>query len=153
VNPETIKLILMAIALIVLLLSSCTASEEPKTALPPDSVLPASDHGYELYSWRLGRDWYHTLVTATRHAKTVEEITAGENVVADSWVRLTLRGLHDLVATLERLPVRTKIQWVGRRALQQRGMRPGLVRLPPRQALSQVQVTCRERDIDIRVEA
>lgn len=151
-NPETIKLILMAIALVVLLLSSYTTSEEPKTAHPPDALLPASDDGYELYSWRLGRDWYHTLVTATQRAKTVEEVTVGENVVGDKWVSLTLRGIYDLDATIERLPVHTAITWLGPRALRQRGIRASLVRLPPQGHLDQVRATCSEMNINVQVE-
>ncbi len=151
-NPERIKLILMAIALIVLLLSSCVKSEEPRAAHPPDALLPPSHGGYELYSWRLGRDWYHTLVTATDRAKTIEEITAGENVVADTWVSLILRGVHDLDATIARLPGQTAITWIGPRTLRQRGTRASIVRLPPRRHLSQVQATCAEVGVDIQVE-
>ena len=72
-NPETIKLILIAIALIALLLSSCSKPEEPRAAHPPEGLLPASAKGHGLYSWRLGREWYHTLVSATNRAKTIEE--------------------------------------------------------------------------------
>lgn len=101
----------------------------------------------------MGRDWYHTLVTAPHRAKTIEELTAGENVVGDTWVSLTLRGVHDLDATIERLPDRTAIRWIGPHALRQRGTRASIVRLPPQQHLEEVQATCSEIGIDLRVQA
>jgi hypothetical protein len=151
-NPETIKLILIAIALIALLLSSCSKPEEPRAAHPPEGLLPASAKGYELYSWRLGREWYHTLVTATNRAKTIEEITAGENVVDDTWVSLTLRGIHDLEVTIERLPAGTTLIWTGRQTLQQRGTHASIIRLPPHRHLNQVRTTCEEAGIGLQVE-
>jgi hypothetical protein len=151
-NPETIKLILIAIALVALLLSSCSKPEEPKVAHPPDALLPMSDKGYELYSWRLGREWYHTLVTATDRAKTLEEITSGENIVGETSVSLTLRGIHDLEATIERLPARTAIAWIGPRALRQRGTRAGIIHLPSRRHLAQVRMMCDDMGVDMQVE-
>ncbi|HUT20017.1 MAG TPA: hypothetical protein VM366_12760 [Anaerolineae bacterium] len=151
-SPETIKLILITIALIALLLSSCGKPEEPKVAHPPEGLLPASPKGYELYSWRLGREWYHTLVTATNRAKTVEEITAGENVVEDTWAMLTLRGIHDLEVTIERLPAGTALIWIGPQTLRRRGTYASIIRLPPHRHLIRVRTTCKETGIGLQVE-
>jgi hypothetical protein len=151
-NPETIKLILIAIALIALLLSSCSTPEEPKAAHPPEGMLPASAKGYELYSWQLGGEWYYTLVSATNRAKTIEEIMAGENVVEDTWVSLTLRGIHDLEATTERLPAGTALTWIGPRTLRQRGTHASIIRLPPHRHLTQVRATCEEAGLGMQVE-
>jgi len=92
------------------------------------------------------------LVTATNRAKTIEEITAGENMVEDTWVTLTLRGIHDLEATIERLPASTALIWIGPRTLRQRGTHASIIRLPPHRHLIQVWTTCEEAGIGMQVE-
>ena len=151
-SPENVKLILIAVVLFMLLLSSCAQQREPRTAYPPDDLLPVSPTGYEVYSWQAGREWYHALITGTHRAKTIEEIIEGENVIGNAWVSLVLRGIHDLEATLSRLPPESTVAWIGPRALRQRGTDASLIRLPPRRQQGQVQVLCKEASIRLVIE-
>jgi hypothetical protein len=152
VSPENIKLILIAVALLVLLFTSCTQQEEPRTAPPPDDPLPASPTGYEVYSWQAGREWYHALITGTRRAKTIEEIMGGENAIGNAWVSLIVRGIYDLEATIDRLPPESTVAWMGPRTLRRKGANANVIRLPPRGQRRQLQAACREASIRLLIE-
>jgi hypothetical protein len=149
---ESLKLILIAVALFALLLSSCTQRREPRAAYPPDNPLPPSPTGYEVYSWQAGREWYHALITGTRRAKTVEEIMEGENAIETTWVSLILRGIYDLEATIDRLPPQSTVAWIGPRTLRRKGASADVIRLPPRRQQRQVQALCQEASIRLLIE-
>jgi len=76
--------------------------------------LPESAKGYELVSWQEGEDWHFTLITATNREKTFEELMSPESTVReDGLVKITIVGVEELKAVIERLPARTQIFWSG----------------------------------------
>lgn len=59
--------------------------------------------GYELYSWEIKNHWYYSLLPATDHAKTYEEITAPGVVQRDT---------AGLKARLKKLPKGELVVWM-----------------------------------------
>jgi hypothetical protein len=76
----------------------------------------------------------------------------GENAIGNAWVSLVLRGIHDLEATLGRLPSESTVAWIGPRALRRRGAEVSLIRLPPRRQRREVQAFCKEASIQLVIE-
>jgi hypothetical protein len=143
-NP--VILLLMA-ALLALLLSSCI-DEEP--ALPVE--FPQSMKGYELYSWRSGKEWYFTLITGSNRLKTIAELTSRENVVEDDWVKITVARVPDLKATLDRLPAGAHVTWWGERDLPSGSLiSRARLELPPRPLVEEVRSHCSELGIGLEV--
>jgi hypothetical protein len=69
--------------------------------------------GYELYSWMDSGQWRFTLITGTNRNKTLEEITAGANIVpADGWVRISVVGVDAINSVLNRLPQDADVFWL-----------------------------------------
>jgi hypothetical protein len=69
--------------------------------------------GYELYSWKAGREWRFTLITGTNRLKTVAELTSRDNIVEDDWVKVTVRSVSTLKDALDLLPSGTHVLWRG----------------------------------------
>jgi hypothetical protein len=150
-GPEHIKILLVTIVLIALLLNSCSSGREPPTENPPTASFPGSAKGYELYSWRAGREWYYTLTTGTDRVKTYQEVTAGENTAEDDWVKITVKGTHDLENTLDRLPPNTQVAWLGPRRLKRMGVKPGDLALPAKKTIEDIQLHCQELSIQLEI--
>ena len=113
---EHSHLTILALVLIALMLSGFDSSKKlPPAQYPPTDPLSSLIKDYELYSWRVGREWYYTLIAGPRRLRTYDEITLGENKVEDGGVKLTIQGVHDLEATLEQLPPGTHVTWWGPR--------------------------------------
>jgi hypothetical protein len=150
-DHEHVKLLLLTFVLVVLLLSSCSSARQPATVPPPVRSLPSSPKGYELYGWRMGGEWYFTLITGTNRVKTYEEVTGGENVVEDAWVKVTVKGTHDLEAVLEQVPTDTLVLWVGPRQLRLSGAKPGGLAMPPRRMARDIASYCEEAGIQLEM--
>lgn len=149
---ENVELVVLSVVLVALLWSSCAPEPKPPpTTAPPTEPLPPSMKGYELYSWQVGGEWYFTLVTGTDRLKTYQEVTIGRKDVADDWVELSVRGIHDLEASLAQLPAGTEVTWLGPRGLKQRGLKPGNLALPPRSTLQDVRSFCAQAGIELEV--
>ena len=146
--------VLLFVALLVPLMCSCTsekAEPQPTAAPNSDSPLPRSFKGYELYSWKSGRTWYFTLITGTNRLKTLDEITAPDNVEGD-WVKITAAGVSELKELLGRLPSGTQIFWHTARRLgsDALGLEPKL-RRPPGRVVREVRAICKERGLDLQM--
>lgn len=149
---SSVKFLVLALAPAVLIFTRCAVPREaPLTTLPPDQPLPRATKGYELYSWHVNRDWYFSVLTGTNRVKSYDEITSGENVIGDAWVKVTVQGMYDLLATLDQLPPGTHLVWTGPRALKGQGVAPGDLALPSRATRSQVEDRCRELGIQLLV--
>ena len=139
---------LVCAALLVLSLCGCADAtvEPPSTAAP----LPRSVKGYELYSWSSGGTWYFTLITGTNRLKTLDEITAPENVEEGDWVKITAAGVPELKAVLARLPTGTQISWVSARHLESSERGSGQrIRLAPLWVFSELKSYCSKRALDL----
>jgi hypothetical protein len=86
--------------------------------------------GYELYSWKSGRGWRFTLITGTNRLKTLAEVTSPESIVEGDWVKITVEGVPELKAILDRLPSGTHVGW-----WKKRDLLPGSLIPPARLAL------------------
>jgi trehalose-6-phosphate synthase len=64
----------------------------------------SSAKGYELYSWKIKKHWYYSLLPRTDKPKTYEEITANTNA---------RRGTSGLSSALEKLPRGEEVFWMG----------------------------------------
>jgi len=139
---------LVCAALLALLLCGCAdATVEPPPAAAP---LPRSVKGYELYSWRSGGTWQFTLITGTNRLKTLDEITAPENVEEDEWVKITAAGVPELKAVLARLPTGTQIWWVSARHLDSGEREAGpRIRRPPGWVFRELRAYCSERALEL----
>lgn len=116
--------------------------------------LPRSMKGYELYGWYAQQEgeWYYTLITATNRLKTWEEITSQEDVVtAEGWVKITVQGVRELEAVLERLPADTSVTWRGPQALERSGTQPGDLALPPESVIDEVKAYCEETGVQLQI--
>ena len=139
---------LVCAALLMLSLCGCadTTVEPPSTAAP----LPRSVKGYELYSWRSSGTWYFTLITGTNRLKTLDEITAPENVEEGDWVKITAAGVPELKAVLARLPTGTQISWVSARHLDSSERETGpRIRRPPVWVFRELKAYCSERALEL----
>jgi hypothetical protein len=142
--PNTL---LLTATLLVLFLSSCTG-EDPLSTVP----LPQSMKGYELYSWQSGKAWRFTLITGTNHLKTLAEITSRDNVVEGDWVKITVEGVPDLKATLDRLPSGAQVVWWGARDLPPGSVTPrARLKLPPGQSVQEIRSHCAQLGIQLEV--
>jgi len=141
------KALLLTATLLLLLLSSCTDEE----SLPP-VPLPQSMKGYELYSWQSGKAWRFTLITGTDRLKTIAEITSREDVVEGDWVKITVEGVPDLKATLDRLPPGSQVVWWGARDLSPGSVIPqARLELPPEQFVQEIGSHCTGLGIQLEV--
>ena len=151
-TSESVKMLVLALVPVVLILTRCAAPRDvPVTVVPPDQPLPRATKGYELYSWHVNREWYFSLLTGTNRIKSYQEITAGENVIGDAWIKLTVRGVDDLVAVLDQLPPGTHLVWSGPRALKGQGIKPGDLALPSKSTRGQVEDRCHELGIRLLI--
>jgi hypothetical protein len=149
---ETSRLLILSLVIVALLLTRCEGGTNlPQAGPPPTKPLPRSMKGYELYSWRVGREWYFTLITATNRTKTHQEITLSENVVGKEWAKLTVQGVHDTEVALEKLPPDTHVVWTGPQTLRQRGIGSGDLALPPRRAIEDIKAHCQELGVRLEV--
>jgi hypothetical protein len=149
---ETPKLAILSLVIVAYLLICCESRRDvPQAGPPPTEPLPPSTKGYDLYSWRAGREWYFTLITATNRSKTYQEITSGENVVGDEWAQVTVQGVYDIEVALEQLPPDTYVRWTGPATLKRQGIRPGSLTLPSHRDVESVKAYCTEQDIRLEV--
>jgi len=108
--------------------------------------------GSELYSWKSGRAWRFTLITGTNRLKTLAEMTSSESVVEDDWVKITVEGVPDLKATLDRLPPDAYVSWRGDRYLRSVSVGPqGRLRVPPERLVREIRSHCTELGIQLEV--
>lgn len=95
---------LLALALLMCTLLACNGT--------PESPLPRSMKGYELYSWLLDSGWHFTLITGTNRNKTLEEITSpGNTVTEDDWVKIHVIGVEAIKDVLSRVPEGEFVSW------------------------------------------
>jgi hypothetical protein len=108
--------------------------------------------GYELYSWKSGRAWRFTLITGTNRLKTLAEISSPESIVEDDWIKITVEGVPDLKAALDRLPSGTQVFWSGARRLES-GSTTWQIdpRVPPQRLVKEVRSHCAELGIQLEV--
>lgn len=143
--------LLLTATLLLLLLSSCTGEE----ALPSVSLsqsLPQSMKGYELYSWKSGKVWRFTLITGTNRLKTLAEITSPESVVEDDLVKITVEGVSELKAALDRLTSDAQVVWWGEPDLSPDSLIPlARLELPPRSMVEEIQSHCSVLGIQLEV--
>lgn len=119
--------------------------------------LPHSAKGYELYSWETGRGWSFSLMTGTNRLKTYEEIMSGmwipaEDIVTGSeWVALTVQGIEELTALLDRLPRGETVTWRGEGWLEQAGVASGDLQLPGPDVMEEVEAACRDLGLELQI--
>lgn len=149
---ETTQLLILSLVIVAFMLIRCESGTNlPQAGQPPTKPLPSSMKGYELYSWRAGKEWYFTLVTATNRTKTVQEITSGENVIEQEWTKVTVQGVHDIEVALEKLPPDTTVVWTGPQTLRKQGVSPGDLMFPPRRTIEDIQEQCQEFGVELVV--
>jgi hypothetical protein len=149
---ETTNLTILALVLIALMLSGFGSSKKPPhVQYPPTEPLSPQLRGYELYSWRVGREWYYTLTAGAHAQKTYDELALAENEIKEGRVKLTVQGVHDLEATLEQLPPGAHVAWRGPRELGRAGVRSGDMALPSHRVVDDVQAHCQELGIHLHV--
>ena len=140
-------------ALLALLLCGCLSENmETPPAVPSQQAaqLPRSLKGYELYSWRLGKEWHFTLITSTNRLKTLAEITLPENIEEEKWVKITAVGVPSLKLVLARLPAGSQISWVSARHLDASSLESGpRIRRPSARVIRDLQSYCSARDLDL----
>jgi hypothetical protein len=108
--------------------------------------------GYELYSWRSGQAWRFTLTTGTNRLKTLAEVTSPESTVTSGGFKVTIEGVPELKAALDRLPPGAQVSWWGKRDLPSDSPIPrAWLRFPPRSLVRDVQSHCSERGIELTV--
>lgn len=143
--------LLLTATLLVLFLSGCTGGEPLPTASLPQS-LPQSMKGYELYSWESGKVWRFTLITGTNRLKTLTEITSPESVVEDDLVKITVEGVPELKAALDRLPSGAQVVWRRGRDLPSGSLiPPARLEFPPGYIVEEVQSYCSKLGIELEV--
>lgn len=149
---ETTQLLILSLMIVAFLLTRCeSGTNSLQAGQPPTKPLPLSIKGYELYSWRVGQEWYFTLVTGTNRTKTRQEIASSENVIEKEWTKVTVQGIYDLEVALEQLPSDTWVVWMGPQTMRKRGVRPGDLRLPPRRAVEEIKAHCQELGLWLEV--
>ena len=149
---EHTKIVLLALVLLILMLTGY----RPRKGLPtqgqiPTEPLPAGLKGYELYSWQVDREWYFTLSSEANRAKTVQEITSGENDIGNDRVKVTVQGVHDVEVIMERLPPDARVAWVGPQAIKRQGSKPGALALPSRRVVEDIKAHCDEQGVRLEV--
>ena len=138
----------IAVALLVLLLCACESEQE--TLRNGAEPLPRSFKGYELYSWKSGATWYFTLITGTNRLKTIDEITATENIEGEEWVKITAAGVPELKSVLGRLSSGTQLFWHSARRLDSGSLESEYkIRRPPGRMVREVRSYCTERGLDL----
>jgi hypothetical protein len=148
---QGLNTLLLTATLLVLFLSGCTG-EEPLQPVSLPQSLPRSMKGYELYSWKSGRAWRFTLITGTNRLKTLAEITSPESVVEDDWVKITVEGVSELKAVLDRLPSDAQVVWSGDRDLPSGSLiRPARLELPPGPLIEEIRSHSTELGIQLNV--
>ena len=149
---ETSKLLILSLVILALLLVSCESQTSlPRAGGPPTEPLPPSIKGYELYSWRVGQEWYFTLITATNRTKADQEITSPENVIENGWTKVTVQGIDDVEVALAQLPPDTYVVWLGPQTLEGRGVSPGDLALPPRRTLEEFREQCQDLGVQLEI--
>jgi hypothetical protein len=139
--------------LAILWMAACSSAASSAGNTPATTpALPPSMKGYELYSWQTDGDWHFTLMTGTNRVKTLEEITTGaDTVTTDGWVRVSVRGVDALKQLLGRLPPDETIVWIGRQQLEQTGVEPGAIQLPPQETIDSISETCQQLQLELLV--
>jgi hypothetical protein len=116
------------------------------------SRLPHSLKGYELYGWQAGDEWRFTLITGTNRLKRYEEIASGEDVVTETgWVKLSVVGIGNLKALLNRLPKGEEVTWIGGGWLEAVGAPTGNIQLPGWEVIEEIERRCRSLGIQLQV--
>lgn len=120
--------------------TACAGVDECITFAPgePTPPLPTPSDamkGYELYSWPAGGEWHVSLLTGTDRVKTYAEVTGRESRPDALLIDGTI---GDLLAVLDRLPPGAQILWRGAGALEQIGMEPRNLALPPQIVINDV---------------
>ena len=122
------------------------------TASGHASPLPHSLKGYELYSWRDGKEWYFTLVTGTNRLKSYQEIVSTEHSVTETGaVKLSVKGAENLESLLSRLPEGETVTLISDRWLERAGAPVGEIRLPSSNVMDLIESNCRSQGIRLQV--
>jgi hypothetical protein len=78
-----------------------------------EEEFPASEKGYELYSWLEEDRWHFTLISGTNRSKTSDEILSPDSFITpDGWVKITVSGVQDLKSVLDNLPDSQEVFWL-----------------------------------------
>jgi hypothetical protein len=117
----------------------------PSTQATPPTT---SMKGYELYSWSVGQEWRFTLIDGTDRVKTYEEVTDGESGMAGILINGTV---EDLLIALEQLPAGAHVFWRSASALEQIGMEPHDLALPPQPLMNDVTEHAEANDLQLDV--
>ncbi|MDY7040138.1 MAG: hypothetical protein SVX38_04675 [Chloroflexota bacterium] len=133
-SPRSLQKWVTCLALLLLLSTTVGACQSEIT--PPETSLPGSMKGYELYSWQTQGDWYFALVVGTNRIKTHDEISSPE---------VRLRGIEELKRELDRLSSGEQVFWSAQRVTN--------TTLPPAEIISEVRAYCRQRGIQLEIEA
>lgn len=120
--------------------TACAGTEEcitfaPGEPAPPSPIPSGAMKGYELYSWPEGGEWHLSLLTGTDRVKTYAEVTGQESAPG---ALLTAGTVGDLLTALDRLPSGAQVIWRGAEPLEQIGMEPQNLALPPQPIISDV---------------
>jgi hypothetical protein len=132
--------------------TACAGTEECVTFAPgepssPPLTAPAgSMKGYELYSWPVGQEWRFTVIGGTDRVKTYEEVTTGESGMD---AVLTDGSIEDLLSALDRVPSGAHVIWRGAEALEQIGMAPHDLALPPQPLMGDIVEHTEETDLNL----
>jgi hypothetical protein len=103
-------------ALVVCAISGCQHEKNSYTTPMVVERLPHLQKGYELYSWKINKQWYFTLITATNRMKTNKEITDVKNSInKGGWIKITTPNVLFLKTVLEKLPPKETVVWLGKR--------------------------------------
>jgi hypothetical protein len=149
-RPSAFLGFLCAITLV--LIGCSTGREMPRPVAGWPSVLPHSMKGYELYGWQAGKERHFTLITGTNRLKRYEEIVSMENVVNEiDWVKLSVQGMENLRAVLNRLPESETVTWNSDRWLESAGTPKGRIQSPDPELVKEIESYCRRLGIQLQV--
>lgn len=117
-----------------------------------EAALPHAMKGYELYSWQTNGDWHFTLMTGTNRSKSLDEITADENIVThDGWVKITVQGVEALETILGQLPAGESVFWSGGPGSGPAPSEGSILTLPPQGTVAAIQESCGLLDLKLQV--
>jgi hypothetical protein len=131
--------------------TACAGTEECITFAPGEPTPPSPDpsgamKGYELYSWPADGEWRVSLLTGTDRVKTYAEVTGRESAPD---ALLTGGTVGDLLTVLDALPADVQIVWRGAGALEQIGIEPHNLALPPQTIINDVVEHANETGADL----
>lgn len=139
------QFIVIVISLILLPGIGCDREGFPAGRFNPDTVnFGRSMKGWELYNWKSGTDWKHSILVGTNRIKTLEEVMQNP---------LAVTGTDSLKRLINRIPEEEWLFWIGKAWLGSCWpYDSGELCLPDTLVINQIRALCKERNIQLMVD-